>query len=158
MGGEKVIVKRRFIHPDHAPGVSHDIAMLELSSAVSHVSPAKLYEDDQELGKVITFIGAGGTGTGLDGQTISNYENNGVLRKANNQVELARGPLLEFVFDPVIMPFRWRELGAAVTVGASLYKGVEYIVLGVSSRGEFGSTPGKYGNRVYSRVSFLKTG
>ena len=49
VGGEKVIVKRRFIHPDHAPGVSHDIAMLELSSAVSHVSPAKLYEDDQAV-------------------------------------------------------------------------------------------------------------
>lgn len=159
VGGKKAIVKRRFVNPDHTPGVSHDIAMLELSAAVTHVAPAKLYLDDQELGKVITFIGAGGSGTGLDGQTIDNYENNGVLRKANNRVERAVGPLLEFVFHRGDDALPLEGIAGSGDSGgpAFIKEGGEFIVLGVSSRGEFGSITGKYGNReFYSRISFFK--
>ncbi len=159
VGGKIAVVKRRFVHPDHAPGVSHDLAMLELSISVTHVSPAKLYLDNQERGKVVTFIGAGGTGTGLEGQTVDNFENNGVLRKANNRVEDAQGPLLEFVFHRGDDALPLEGIGGGGDSGgpAFIKEGGEFIILGVSSRGEFGSTIGKYGNReFYSRLSFFK--
>lgn len=159
VGGEKAIVKRRFVHPEHTPGVSHDLAMLELTTSVTHVSPARLYLEDQEVGKIITFIGAGGSGTGIDGQTIPHYENKGFLRKANNRVDQAKGPLLEFVFHRGNDALPLEGIGGEGDSGgpAFMREGDEFIVLGVSSRGEFGSTAGKYGNReFYTRLSFFK--
>lgn len=160
VGGHKVKVKRRYIHPDHTPGVSHDFAMLELATPVTHVTPASLYYGDDEAGKVVTFIGAGGTGTGLTGQTVDNFENKGVLRKARNTVERADGPLLRFIFHRGSQALPLEGIGGGGDSGGPAFTIEEdkYQVLGVSSRGEIGSTIGKYGNReYYSRVSFFRS-
>lgn len=159
VAGEKVTVKRRFIHPDHTSGVSHDIALLELTEPVTHIRPAKIYLASDELGQVVTFIGAGGTGTGKDGQTIDNAENKGVLRKANNSVAKAEGPLLQFIFREGDEALPLEGIGGGGDSGgpAFIKHGDDYMVLGVSSRGEMGSTIGKYGNReYYTRVSYFK--
>ncbi|GAA0854082.1 hypothetical protein GCM10009114_08620 [Aliiglaciecola litoralis] len=159
VGGEKAIVKRRFVHPDHTPGVSHDLALLELSAPVTHVAPASIYFDDDEQGKIITFIGAGGTGSGIEGQTIDNLENNGVLRLANNVVETADGPLLTFVFNRgnKALPLEGISGGGDSGGPAFIKNGNDYVVLGISSRGEFGIKVGKYGIReYYTRVSFFE--
>jgi hypothetical protein len=159
VGGIKAIVKRRFVHPGHTPGVSHDFAMLELTVPVTDIPPAKMYVNNNEVGKLVTFIGAGGTGTGIEGQTVNNSENDGVLRKANNTVEDADGPLLTFVFHRGSQALPLEGIGGGGDSGgpAFIKDGSDYIVLGVSSRGEIGSTIGKYGNHeYYSRLSFFK--
>ncbi|MFT2089790.1 trypsin-like serine protease [Paraglaciecola sp. 2405UD69-4] len=159
VGDKKAIVKQRFVHPGHTPGVSHDIGLLELESPITHVQPAKMYVGNEEVGKVVTFIGAGGTGIGTEGQTVDNYENKGVLRKANNTVEGANGPLLEFIFHQGEKALPLEGIGGGGDSGgpAFIKNGQDYIVLGVSSRGEIGSIIGKYGNHeYYSRLSFFR--
>ncbi|MFC3031013.1 S1 family peptidase [Pseudoalteromonas fenneropenaei] len=159
VGGEKVTVKRRFIHPNHTPSVSHDLALLELAEPVTRIKPAKIYSASDELGQVVTFIGAGGTGTGQEGQTIDNAENKGVLRKANNTVAKAEGPLLQFIFRQGDEALPLEGIGGGGDSGgpAFIKHGDDYMVLGVSSRGEIGSTIGKYGNReYYTRISYFK--
>lgn len=158
VGSEKAKVKRRYIHPDHAPGVSHDIALIELDAPAANTKPALLYDGLDEKGKVITFIGAGDAGNGLEGVTIPHYENNGVLRTANNTVEEADGPLLVFKFHQgeEALPLEGISGGGDSGGPAFIKKGDDYLVLGVSSRGEVGSTIGMYGNlEFYSRVSYF---
>ena len=159
VGGKKATVKRLYVHPGHTPGVSHDIALMELASPITDIKPARIYKDDDETGEILTFIGAGGTGTGIEGQTIDNYENAGVLRKAQNTVDRANGPLLEFVFHRGENALPLEGIGGGGDSGgpAFIQQGDDYLVFGVSSRGEFGSTIGKYGNReYYSRLSYFK--
>lgn len=159
VGGKEVIVNRRFTHPKHTPGVSHDLAMIELAKPVTHVTPARINFQNNEEGEIVTFIGVGGTGTGVEGQTTDNAQNNGYLRKANNRVTQAKGPLLEFVFDRGLnaLPLEGISGGGDSGGPAFIKVGSEFIVLGVSSRGEFGSTLGKYGNKeYYTRLSFFK--
>jgi hypothetical protein len=65
-------VKSTYIHPDYKPEGSRDIAMVELKRKVEGINPASLYRSDDELSKKTWFIGIGGTGSGLKGQTVSN--------------------------------------------------------------------------------------
>ena len=158
VGNQAVLVKRRYIHPNHTPGVSHDLALLELVEPVTHVKPATLYQQDDEAGQVVTFIGAGGTGTGTKGQTVSHIENQGVLRKANNRVEQPDGPLLPFVFYRGENALPLEGIGGGGDSGGPAFvkRGERYLVMGVSSRGEMGSAIGKYGNReYYTRLSYF---
>jgi len=158
VGRTKVKVKKRYVHPDHEPGISHDIALIELDAPVSNIKPALLYEANDEKGKIITFIGAGDAGNGLKGVTIPHYENNGVLRKAHNTVEKAEGPLLVFKFHQGEEALPLEGIGGGGDSGgpAFIKNDDDYLVLGVSSRGEFGSTIGMYGNlEYYSRVSYF---
>ena len=92
-------VESVFVHKDYQPSKSHDIALIKLVNPINDVKPANLYEQTNELAKITWFIGVGGTGNGLTGQIVDNYENGGVLRKAQNQIEQAEGPLLKFKFD-----------------------------------------------------------
>lgn len=158
VGGVKVKVKRRFVHSNYTPGVSHDFALLELARPITHILPAEVYIASDELGQVTTFIGIGGTGNGLEGQTIDNAKNNGFLRKANNTVAKAEGPLLQFIFEQgqQALPLEGISGGGDSGGPAFIMKNGRYYLLGVSSRGDFGSPLGKYGNReYYSRISFF---
>lgn len=159
IGGKNAIVKKRYIHPEHAPGISHDIALLELQTPVTDIAPAKMYLNEDEAGQVVTLIGAGGTGTGIDGQTIDNFENNGKLRKATNTVDIAYGPLMQFVFNEGKEATLLEGISGGGDSGgpAFIKNGNHFFVLGVSSRGELGSVIGKYGNtEYYSRISYFK--
>lgn len=159
VGGEKVKVKRRYVHPGHTPGVSHDMALIELAAPVTSVKPANIETNGDETGTVVTFIGAGGTGTGIEGQTVDNAANLGVLRKAHNTVEATEGPLLAFVFHRAEQALPLEGIGGSGDSGgpAFIQTGKQYTVLGVSSRGELGSTIGKYGNReYYTRLSYFQ--
>ena len=152
-------MKNRYVHPDHVPGRSHDIALLELETSLPDITPAGYNVDQDEQGQIVSFIGAGGYGNGLTGQTVNNSDNAGVLRKANNTVERANGPLLSFVFNQgaKALPLEGIAGGGDSGGPAFIKQGNSYTVLGISSRGEFGSVPGKYGNReYYSRLSYFK--
>ncbi|MEZ9368721.1 trypsin-like serine protease [Shewanella sp. 10N.286.51.B2] len=151
-------VESVFVHRDYKPGKSHDIALVKLINPVTGIEPATVYGNTDELGKPTWFIGVGGTGNGLIGQTVDNYENNGVLRKAQNIITMADGPLLKFVFDSgdSALPLEGVS-GGGDSGGPAFLKsnGTNYL-LGVSSRVE-GEGIGKYGvQEVYSRASYFK--
>ncbi len=151
-------VESVFVHKDYQPGKSHDIALIKLIDPIKGIKPANLYEESDELGKVTWFVGVGGTGNGLTGQTVDNYENGGVLRKAENRIEQAEGPLLKFKFDRDDAALPYEGVSGGGDSGGPAYlsiDGTSYL-LGISSRVEGGDI-GKYGVvEVYSRVSFFK--
>ncbi len=152
-------VKKTYVHRDYKPGKSHDIALIELTQNVEGISPASLYTAEDELSKKTWFIGIGGTGSGLLGQTVSNRQNNGVLRKAENTIIQANGPLLKFRFNSGDLALPLEGVSGSGDSGGPAYiqsaKG--YKILGISSRiegtdfviGEYGVT------EVYTRVSFF---
>lgn len=157
VGADLYPVKRLYVHPEHTPGVSHDIALIELQTAVTRVKPVQLYSRGDEAGQPLWFIGAGATGNGLDGITVDNVANQGQLRKAQNKVATAQGPLLEFVFDKgdAALPLEGISGGGDSGGPAFLQRDGQYWLLGLSSRGanDHGSIYG--GREVYSRVSFF---
>jgi hypothetical protein len=152
-------VERIFVHKEYKPGKSHDIALVKLVDPVKEIAPATIYEYSDEMGKSTWFIGVGGTGNGLTGQTIDNYENAGVLRKAENKIVLANGPLLKFKFDlgSSALPLEGVSGGGDSGGPAFIKTTNTNYLLGISSRVESGGI-GKYGvTEVYSRVSFFKS-
>lgn len=151
-------VESVFVHKDYQPGKSHDIALIKLVNPINDVKPANLYEQTEELGKITWFIGVGGTGNGLTGQIVDNYENGGVLRKAQNKIEQAEGALLKFKFDRDNAALPLEGVSGSGDSGGPAYSTIDgtHYLLGVSSRVEGGDI-GKYGvMEVYSRVSFFK--
>lgn len=152
-------VERIFVHQNYKPGESHDIALIKLVNPVKKIEPATIYEGSDELGKSTWFIGVGGTGNGITGQTIDNYENAGVLRKAENKIVLANGPLIKFQFDRGSSALPLEGVSGGGDSGGPAYiktNNTNYL-LGISSRVEGGSI-GKYGvTEVYSRVSFFNS-
>ena len=157
LGAALYPVRRLYVHPEHQPGVSHDIALVELATAVSDIAPVQLYTDSDEAGRDLWFIGAGGTGDGKRGLTVDNVANQGQLRKAQNRVATAQGPLLDFVFDQGVaaLPLEGISGGGDSGGPAFLRRNQQFWLLGLSSRGanDHGSFYG--GREVYSRVSFF---
>lgn len=147
-----------FIHQDYQPGKSHDIALIKLVTPINNVKPAEIYTEADELGKITWFIGAGGTGNGLTGQTVDNRMNGGVLRKAQNSITQADGPLLTFHFDShdAALPLEGVSGGGDSGGPAYITHGDSHYLLGISSR-VAGGNIGTYGvTEVYSRVSFFR--
>ncbi|TNE57397.1 MAG: trypsin-like serine protease [Alphaproteobacteria bacterium] len=153
-------VKALYVNPDYTPGQSHDIALVELEEPVADVVPAAIYTNTDEYGQEVWFIGIGGTGTGLTGQTVDNAENKGVLRKAQNKIVYSEGTLIKFVFDQgeAALPLEGVS-GAGDSGGAAFVENENgFSVLGISSRpeGEFKAF-GEYGIiEVYTRISYFK--
>lgn len=159
VGGENIRIDRIVRHPNWRTDADFrfDIALLELDRTVTAVSPAAIYTRSDELGRVITFVGRGGNGTGLTGPTAED----GQLRGATNRVEHAGGGLLRFRFDEPGSP------GATDLEGISgpgdsggpayLVIGDTTFVLGVSSAQDSrpaGRQEGRYGVlEYYVRVS-----
>jgi hypothetical protein len=71
------------------------MALLELDRPVEGVAPILPYEDFDELGQIVTFVGRGDTGTGLTGPTTQDHK----LRAATNRIERVEGGTLIFRFD-----------------------------------------------------------
>ena len=97
-GEQEVVVRNIYFHPSwngEAGPESADMALLELESAVEGIEPALLYRGDDEVGKVITFVGWGDVGTGLTGPTGAD----GKKRGATNTVLAATEKWVTFRFD-----------------------------------------------------------
>ncbi len=148
-------IKKVIPHPQYELYDSdNDIGLIELDVAVTDVTPASLYQQDDEAGKLITFVGAGdpGTGeTGAQGQT-------GVIRAATNRIEATRKRLLVFSFDapPDTLPKEGISGPGDSGGPAYLVKDGETFVLGVSAfQGDsLSGVEGVYGvKEFYSRVS-----
>lgn len=161
VSGKARAIKQLYVHPDYTPGKSHDIALVELKKPVLNIAPATFYKQQNEVGKQVWFIGIGGTGTGLTGETIDNAQNNGVLRKAQNTINYANGPLIKFNFDKgqAALPLEGVSGGGDSGGPAFIKTASGFQLLGISSRpeGTF-SKIGEYGIiEVYSRVSFFQS-
>ncbi|OCQ22768.1 peptidase S1 [Pseudoalteromonas luteoviolacea] len=152
-------VKRIYIHEAYKPGHSHDIALIELVKPVAGVLPASRYLMSDEQDKGLWFIGIGGTGNGKTGQTIDSYQNKQTLRKAQNTVSEAFGPLLKFKFDEGASALPLEGVSGGGDSGGPAYyeSSTGPSLFGISSRFE-GSGIGKYGiTEIYTRVSYFNT-
>lgn len=157
VGDELVEVKARYSYPSYQLGKQNDLALIQLAKPVQSVEPAKLYRQQDEREQVLWFIGSGGTGTGLTGETIGYKENNGVLRKAQNKVTAVTQSDLRFVFESGPHGLELEGVSGNGDSGGPAYlkKDDGYYLLGVSSRVDsWFKDVGEYGvKELYTRVS-----
>jgi hypothetical protein len=157
IGEEIAIVQARYSYPSYQLGGSHDLALIKLAKPVLSVAPAKLYRQQDEKNQHLWFIGSGGTGNGLTGETVGYKENNGVLRKAQNQVSAVTASDLQFVFDTNDKALELEGVSGNGDSGgpAFIQKSDGYYLLGVSSRVDsWFKDVGEYGvKELYTRVS-----
>ncbi|MGC1308247.1 MAG: trypsin-like serine protease [Phormidesmis sp.] len=135
----------------------HDIALIELDQPVKDIAPMPLYEQKDELHKVVIFVGRGDFGTGLTGPDNAD----GKLRKATNRIEASNQQWLVFRFD---VPPNGTDLegisGPGDRGGPALIQQDEgWAIAGISS-GQISRLPpgnlgeGRYGvMEYYTRVS-----
>ncbi|HEY0923285.1 S1 family peptidase [Rheinheimera pacifica] len=157
VGGELVEVQARYSYPSYQLGKQNDLALIKLAKSVLSVEPAKLYRRQDERDQVLWFIGSGGTGTGLTGETVSYKENNGVLRKAQNKVTAVTKSDLRFVFESGQHGLELEGVSGNGDSGGPAYlkKDDGHYLLGVSSRVDsWFKGVGEYGvKELYTRVS-----
>lgn len=131
--------------------------MIKLNTPVTSVLPARLYRERDELSKTVWFIGSGGTGTGLTGETVGYKENNGTLRKAQNKVDKVTKSDLRFIFDKGEKGVELEGVSGNGDSGgpAFIFQDDEFYLLGVSSRADsWFKDAGEYGvKELYTRVS-----
>ena len=79
---------------------SHDdLALLRLTQPVPGVAPLALDRSGDEVGREVTIVGKGATGTGEQGHDQQG-PNRTALRRATNRISSADGRWLCYVFDP----------------------------------------------------------
>jgi hypothetical protein len=78
---------------------SNDIALIELASPVTDVTPVPLYRGNKEAGMTVQLVGKGATGNGAEGQD-SHSPHRTVLRRAFNVIEGADARYVWYRFDP----------------------------------------------------------
>lgn len=157
VGDELVEVTARYSYPTYELGEQNDLALIQLANPVLSVEPAKLYRQADERDQVLWFIGSGGTGTGLTGETVGYKDNNGVLRKAQNKVTAVTASDLRFVFESGDKALELEGVSGNGDSGGPAYliKDDGYYLLGVSSRVDsWFKDVGEYGvKELYTRVS-----
>lgn len=78
---------------------SDDIALIELASPVTDVTPVPLYRGNKEVGMTVQLVGKGATGNGSEGQDPHSPHRT-VLRRAFNVVVGADARYVWYRFDP----------------------------------------------------------
>lgn len=78
---------------------SNDIALVELASPVTDVTPVPLYRGNKEMGMTVQLVGKGATGNGAEGQDPHSSHRT-VLRRAFNVVVGADARYVWYRFDP----------------------------------------------------------
>lgn len=157
VGQELVKVKARFSYPSYQLGGAHDLALIQLASPIHSVAPARLYQQQDEKQQSVWFIGSGGTGNGLTGETVGYGQNQGVLRKAQNKIVGVTDSDLRFVFESGKDALEFEGVSGNGDSGgpAFIIKDGHYYLLGVSSRVDsWFKDVGEYGvKELYTRVS-----
>lgn len=82
------------IHPDFE-GFENDIALVKLDRPVSDIEPIPLFFENTEVGKQITIVGRGWTGTGLTGVVTNDQQ----FRIATNKIDSVSTHWIKFRFD-----------------------------------------------------------
>jgi hypothetical protein len=152
--GKKFRVQKILIHPEYRRS-RHDIALLKLHKPVIHVEPVPLYRDKNEVGKIVTLVGAGDTGTGLTGPV----RNDGKIRGARNQVDEVNNAWIIFVFDDSGKALDLEGISGPGDSGGPAFieeEGRLYIagISAIQSFAKSGLREGRYGVlEYYTRVS-----
>ena len=159
IAGKNYQVEKVFLHPDYEDGGRHDIALLELKTAVKGVKPAELFRERNEVGQIFTMVGKGDWGTGLTGPTTNDRK----FRGAMNKVDEASEAWLKFVFDnPEKSPEKALDLEGISGPGDSggpafIKKDGKIFLIGVGSGQSTSATGGREGvygvTEYYVRVS-----
>jgi secreted trypsin-like serine protease len=161
VGEQWVEIEARYSHKNYQLDEKNDIALLKLKQPITSITPANIYKNNDELGKSIWFIGSGGTGTGLNGQTINLKENNRVLRKAQNRIVDIDDTDIIFEFEKGDDGEPLEGVSGNGDSGGPAYIFIDgkYQLLGISSRADsWFKDVGEYGVReVYTRVSSYQT-
>jgi len=155
IAGEEYRVRQTVLHPTWGTDDFVDLGLVQLDKPVQGVTPVSLYALDDEIGKIVTFVGWGDTGTGLTGPVISDHK----LRAATNKVELADSKNLLFRFDAPtdenVTPLEGIS-GPGDSGGPALIE-IEgkFYIMGVSvAQDSHGQERGTYGVReFYTRIS-----
>jgi len=157
VGRELVKVKARYSYPSYRLGGANDLALIELETPIHSVVPARLYQRQDEKHQTVWFIGSGGTGNGLTGETVGYEQNKGVLRKAQNKVNGVTDSDLRFVFESGKDALEFEGVSGNGDSGgpAFVVQDGQYYLLGVSSRVDsWFKDVGEYGvKELYTRVS-----
>ena len=98
-GGKSYPIERVFIHPDFhelvMTDLPYDIALIRLKLAVTGIEPVLLFDGQERVGSVVTFVGRGGFGTGVSGLRGEDRR----LRAATNRIDAVTDNDLHFRFD-----------------------------------------------------------
>lgn len=78
---------------------SNDIALIELASPLTDVTPVPLYRGNKEVGMTVRLVGKGATGNGSKGQD-PHSPHRSVLRRAFNVIVGADPRYIWYRFDP----------------------------------------------------------
>lgn len=159
IAGQDYEAEAIFVHRDWDDGASDDIALIKLMAAVKDVDPVEIYHSRDEVGRVVTVVGQGDSGTGKTGPTGNDRQ----VRGATNRVDGANEKLLWWRFDaPGDASGNTTELEGISGPGDSggpafvEIEGSKYVV-GVSSAQSTRDTGGREGvygvTEYYVRVS-----
>ncbi len=150
-------------HPEFGAENNHDfdIALIQLKEPIKDGRPVNLYHLQNEVGKLVIFVGRGTYGNGQDGL----IQDDGKQRGATNTVISASEQFIDFTFDA--------PPNATITEGISgrgdsggpafIFSDSELYVAGVSShQNGNGNDEGTYGvaeyyTRVSTHISWLQT-
>lgn len=127
---------------------SDDIALLKLAQPITDISPAAIYNSNNEFGQTVKVIGKGATGNGADGYEFSSSHRT-ELRRAYNKVSSADGRWFCYVFDnpSAALPLEGGS-GSGDSGGPVLIKAEqEWLLAGLTSWSDLQSTnrtPGRY--------------
>ena len=140
-----------------ANSTTFDMALLHFKTPVSDITPIDIYRDTDEVGKVVSMLGWGGTGTGLTGVK----GNDAQFRYAENLVDAANDIWIDWDFDnPEENPDKVLPLegisGPGDSGGPAFIKvGDSFKIAGISSHQiTRGQPEGSYGvTERYTRVS-----
>ena len=152
IAGQSFVVGRTILHPNWETKML-EMALLELDKPVQGVDPIPPYEEGDEQGRIVTFVGRGDTGTGLTGPVTRDHR----LRAATNRAERVEGDMLVFRFDAPgdenVTPLEGisgpGDSGGPALIGTA--EGIRIAGLSVASSGR---PKGRYGIwEFYSRVS-----
>lgn len=154
-GDTRAVVKRVIVHPlgqSPKPGVPPevDLALVEFTAPVAGVTPAALYQGNDELGQLVHIVGFGDYGTPHTGITRTD----GRRRAVTNVVSDAGPVRLRVAFDAPPHGTPLEGVGSAGDSGgpALIVRNDQVFVAGISS-GSMGQ-PNQYGLiDVYARVS-----
>jgi hypothetical protein len=92
--GRDYEIETAFVYPgwkDYAP---HDVGLLKTVEPIEGVTPARLYDRDDEVGQLVVFVGYGKSG---DGKTGAIHDDK-LPRAATNKVEHADENWITFTF------------------------------------------------------------
>lgn len=132
---------------------SIDLALLHISPPIEGVEFPGLYEWNDELGKIVTFVGNGQFGTGQTGPQLDDWK----FRAATNEVIHTEGGWMVFVFDEPPAGTVLEGISGPGDSGGPAYidkDGKRYIIGVSSSNDGEGNGSCRYGSKeYYPRVS-----